>query len=75
MTYALNILRRADGSLELLGDAPPRIRISGDLLDQADPAVLSVDGDGGLMFTLANAALWYRRVGPVGDAVEFERVA
>lgn len=77
MTYALELRERADGSVELVGEALERIRITQELLDAADPAVLVVHGDGGVTFTLANATLRYRCVGPAetGLSVEFERVA
>lgn len=77
MTYSLVLHERADGAVELVGEAPLRIRISQELLDAADPAVLAVHADGGVTFTLANATLRYRRVGPAenGLCVEYERVA
>lgn len=77
MSYEL-VLRRHDTGVELIGEAPDRIRISRELLDDAEPAVVTLDDKGGVMFTLTNAVLWYRQVGPVdGDdrVLEFERVA
>lgn len=78
MSYELVLRTHADGSVELVGEAPERIRVSQELLDSADPAKVVLDAQGDVMFTLTNAVLWYRRVGPVdGDArvIEFERVA
>lgn len=78
MTYELVVSRNEDGSSTLVGDAPVRIRVSVELLNSADPALVRLDDRGDVMFTLTNAVLWYRRVGPVdGDArvIEFERVA
>lgn len=77
MTYELVLRDHADGSVELVGEAPSRIRVSQELLDGANPAVVSLDAQGDVMFTLTDTVLWYRRVGPVdGDArvIEFERV-
>lgn len=78
MSYDLVVHRNEDGSSTLVGDAPGLIRVSVELLNDADPAVVRLDDRGDVMFTLTNAVLWYRRVGPVdGDArvIEFERVA
>lgn len=77
MTYELVLHRNEDGSVKLAGDAPDRIRMSQELLGNADPAIVHLDPRGDVMFTLTNAVLWYRRVGPVDDGlyVEFERVA
>lgn len=78
MTYELVVREHADGSVELVGDAPERIHVSQELIDRANPAVLALDPQGDVMFSLTNAVLWYRRVGPVdGDVrvIEFERVA
>lgn len=78
MNYALEFHRRADGSVELVGEVPERIHVSTELLDSADPAVVTLDAQGDVMFTLTNAVLWYRRIGPVdGDprVIQFERVA
>ncbi|MEU7904120.1 hypothetical protein [Actinoplanes sp. NPDC049118] len=78
MSYEL-IVRQHDTGVELLGEAPERLRIARELLDDADPAVLvKVNDRGDIMFTLTNAVLWYRRVGLVdGDhrVIEFERTA
>lgn len=67
------------GSVTLVGEAPERLHVSVELLNDADPAVLvKLNDRGDIMFTLANAVLWYRRVGLVdGDSrvVEFERTA
>lgn len=73
MTYELAVRTTAAG-VELVGDAPERIRISNELLDQADPALVKLDDRGDVMFTLTNAVLWYRRVELGGGWVEFERV-
>jgi hypothetical protein len=77
VSYELVVRQLDDGSCCLVGDAPERIRVARELLDCADPAVMAVQTDGGVLFTLANATLRYRRVGPVegGLSVEFERVA
>lgn len=77
MSYALEIRVNADGSCSLVGEAPERIRVTQELLDAADPAVVTLDPQGDVMFTLTNAVLWYRCVGPddSGLYVEFERVA
>lgn len=78
MTYVLELSRNEDGSVALVGEAPERIRVSCELLDSADPAVVKLDDRGDIMFALSNAVLWYRRVGAVdGDdrVIEFERVA
>jgi hypothetical protein len=74
VTYELVVRTTAAGT-ELVGEAPQRIRISQELLDRADPALLKLDDQGDVMFTLTNTVLWYRRV-ELGDGwVEFERVA
>lgn len=74
MIYELVVRTTANGA-ELVGDAPDRIRISNELLDKADPALLKLDDQGDVMFTLTSTVLWYRRV-ELGDGyVEFERVA
>jgi hypothetical protein len=74
VTYELAVRTTASGT-ELVGEAPQRIRISTELLDKADPALVKLDDQGDVMFTLTNAVLWYRRV-ELGDGwVEFERVA
>lgn len=78
MSYDLVVRRNEDGSVELVGDAPGLIRISRELLEAADPAVLALDAEGDVTFTLANAVLQYRRAGQVdADArvIEFERIA
>jgi hypothetical protein len=77
VTYELVLREHADGT-ELVGEAPQRIRISVELLNTADPALVKLNDRGDIMFSLTNAVLWYRRVGPVdGDArvIEFERTA
>jgi hypothetical protein len=74
VTYELVVRTTANGT-ELVGDAPERIRISTELLDQADPSLLKLDDQGDVMFTLTNAVLWYRRVEECDGYVEFERVA
>ena len=74
MSYEL-VLRKTANGTELVGEAPQRIRISQELLANADDAVLKLDDQGDVMFSLTNAVLWYRRV-ELGDGwVEFERVA
>jgi hypothetical protein len=77
VSYELVVRRNPDGSCTLHGETPERIRVSQELLDAVDPAVVSLDAQGDVMFTLTNAVLWYRRIGPVDDGryVEFERVA
>ena len=77
MSCVLSVARANDGSVVLVGEAPERIRITQELLDSADPALVKLNDRGDIMFNLSNAALWYRRVGLVDDgrAVEFERVA
>lgn len=70
--------RNADGTVTLLGEAPQRMRVARELLEQADPAVLTVNELGDIMLVLNDGLLWYRRVGPVdGDdaVIEFERIA
>lgn len=78
MSYELVVRDHADGSVELVGEAPERIRVSVELLNNANPALMKLNDRGDIMFSLTNAVLWYRRVGIVdGDprVVEFERVA
>lgn len=78
MSYELMVREHPDGSIELAADAPARIHITQELLDCARPEVLKVGPNGDVLFTLTNAVLWYRRIGPVGGdprMVEFERVA
>ena len=70
--------RNGDGTVTLLGEAPQRMRVARELLEQADPAVLTVNELGDIILTLNDGLLWYRRVGPVdGDdsVIEFERIA
>ncbi len=78
MSYALELQRGDDGSVSLVGEAPGRIHVSVELLNVADPSLVKLNDRGDVMFLLANATLWYRRVGLVdGDSrvVEFERTA
>jgi hypothetical protein len=78
VTYSLELQTGKDGSTSLVGEAPQRIHVSAELLDSADPSLVTLNDRGDVMFTLANAVLWYRRVGLVdGDprVIEFERVA
>jgi hypothetical protein len=70
--------RDADGAVSLVGEAPQRMRVTRELIDEADSAFVTLNDRGDVMLTLSNAVLWYRRVGLVdGDdrVVEFERVA
>jgi hypothetical protein len=76
-TYEL-VLREHDDAVELVGEAPERIRISRELLDSAGPVLVKLNDRGDVMFNLSNAVLWYRRLGLVdGDdrVAEYERVA
>jgi hypothetical protein len=77
VSYELSVVKAEDGSVSLVGEAPERIRIGRELLDEANPELVKLNDRGDVMFNLANAVLWYRRVGLVDDgrAVEFERVA
>jgi hypothetical protein len=77
VSYELSVRRADDGSVLLVGEAPERIRVSTELLNDADPTLVKLNDRGDIMFNLSNAVLWYRRVGLLdgGRAVEFERVA
>ncbi|NMO52017.1 hypothetical protein HH310_12520 [Actinoplanes sp. TBRC 11911] len=69
--------RHENGTVSLVGEAPQRMRVARELLDEADSAFVTLNDSGDIMLTLTNAVLWYRRVGPVdGDPrqIEFERV-
>lgn len=75
MSCMLSVARAVDGSVVLVGEAPECIRITQELLDSADAALMRPLGNDGVMFTLANATLIYQRV-ELGDGwAEFERVA
>jgi hypothetical protein len=77
VSYELALRTTADG-VELVGEAPERIHVSVELLNNADPSLVKLNDRGDIMFSLTNTVLWYRRVGLVdGDSrvVEFERVA
>jgi len=74
----MELQRHPDGTVSLVGEAPERMRVTRELLDEADPVLVTVNDRGDVMFSLTNAVLWYRRVGLVdGDdrVIEFERVA
>jgi hypothetical protein len=78
MSYELVLRKHDDGSVELVGEALERIRISRELLDSADSVMVKLNDRGDVMFSLSNAVLWYRRLGLVdGDerVAEYERVA
>jgi hypothetical protein len=77
VSYALEF-RETPAGVELVGEAPERIHVTAELLNNSKPELVNLNDRGDVMFTLTNTVLWYRRVGLVdGDprVVEFERVA